>query len=84
MRTDSVETFRRKRQAALEFIRGRTDLRPNFMLILGTGLGQLAEEMEVTDEISYDEIPHFPISTVESHAGKLLFGILGGKEVVAM
>jgi len=54
------------------------------MLILGTGLGQLAEEMDVQTEISYDKIPHFPVSTVESHAGKLLFGMLGGKEVVAM
>lgn len=54
------------------------------MLILGTGLGQLAEEMEIVNEIGYDKIPHFPVSTVESHAGKLLFGTLGGKEVVAM
>jgi len=54
------------------------------MLILGTGLGQLADEMQIETEISYDQIPHFPVSTVESHAGKLLFGTLGGKEVVAM
>lgn len=84
MRIDSVETFRRKRQEALDFIRERTDLRPNFMLILGTGLGQLVDEMDIMDVIPYDEIPHFPLSTVESHAGKLLFGSLGGKEVVAM
>jgi purine-nucleoside phosphorylase len=54
------------------------------MLILGTGLGQLAEEMEIETSISYHDIPHFPVSTVEGHDGKLLFGILGGKEVVAM
>lgn len=84
MSIDSVETFRRKRQEALDFIRERTDLRPNFMLILGTGLGQLVDEMDILDVIPYDEIPHFPLSTVESHAGKLLFGSLGGKEVVAM
>jgi len=84
MRIDSVETFRRKRREALDFIRNHTDLRPNFLLILGTGLGQLADEMDVADVIPYDEIPHFPVSTVESHAGKLLFGKLGGKEVVAM
>lgn len=84
MSIDSVETFRRKRQEALDFIRERTDLRPNFMLILGTGLGQLVDEMDIMDVISYDEIPHFPLSTVESHARKLLFGSLGGKEVVAM
>ena len=84
MSIESVATFRKKRTEALQFIQDTTDLRPNYMLILGTGLGQLAEEMEIDTEISYDKIPHFPISTVESHAGKLLFGRLGGKEVVAM
>lgn len=81
---NTVEEFRKKRSEALTFIREKTDLRPNYMLILGTGLGQLADEMQIETEISYDEIPHFPVSTVESHAGKLLFGTLGGKEVVAM
>lgn len=84
MTIESVETFRKKRNEALQFIQSETDLRPNYMLILGTGLGQLAEEMDIVTEIGYDEIPHFPVSTVESHAGKLLFGTLGGKEVVAM
>jgi len=84
MSIESVATFRNKRSEALEFIQATTDLRPNYMLILGTGLGQLAEEMDIIKEISYDKIPHFPVSTVESHAGKLLFGTLGGKEVVAM
>lgn len=84
MRLDTVEEFRLKRDEALNFIQSQTDLRPECLLILGTGLGQLAEEMDIIDEISYDQIPHFPVSTVESHAGKLLFGILGGKEVVAM
>jgi purine-nucleoside phosphorylase len=84
MTYDSVETFRKKRSEALEYIQSKTDLRPNFMLILGTGLGQLADEMDIELEISYDEIPHFPVSTVESHAGKLLFGKLGGKQIVAM
>lgn len=84
MNIDTVETFRNKRNEALNYIQSKTDLQPEYMLILGTGLGQLAEEMDVIDEIHYDEIPHFPISTVESHAGKLLFGTLGGKEIVAM
>lgn len=84
MAYDSVATFRKKRNEALQFIQSNTDLRPNYMLILGTGLGQLAEEMDIEASISYDLIPHFPISTVESHHGKLLFGTLGGKEVVAM
>lgn len=81
---ESVETFRKKRKEALDFIQSKTEMRPNYMVILGTGLGQLAEEMDIKDEVPYDEIPHFPVSTVESHAGKLLFGTLGGKEVVAM
>lgn len=84
MSIESVATFRKKRTEALQFIQETTDLRPNYMLILGTGLGQLAEEMDIVSEIGYDKIPHFPVSTVESHAGKLLFGMLGGKEVVAM
>lgn len=84
MSIESVATFRKKRTEALQFIQDTTELRPNYMLILGTGLGQLAEEMDIKTEISYDKIPHFPVSTVESHAGKLLFGTLGGKEVVAM
>lgn len=84
MPADTVEEFRKKRSEALTHIREKTDLRPNYMLILGTGLGQLADEMHIETEIPYDEIPHFPVSTVESHAGKLLFGTLGGKEVVAM
>lgn len=81
---ESVETFRKKRTEALQFIQGKTDLRPNYMLILGTGLGQLADEMDIETSIPYDKIPHFPVSTVEGHNGKLLFGTLGGKEVVAM
>jgi len=84
MPPESVETFRKKRSDALQFIQRKTDLRPNYMLILGTGLGQLADEMDIETSISYDKIPHFPVSTVEGHDGKLLFGTLGGKEVVAM
>ncbi len=84
MSTFSIETFRKQRSEALSYIQSKTEMRPEYMLILGTGLGQLAEEMDVEIEIPYDQIPHFPVSTVESHAGKLLFGTLGGKEVVAM
>ncbi|TVR29523.1 MAG: purine-nucleoside phosphorylase [Balneolaceae bacterium] len=84
MTFESVETFRDQRNEALNFIQSKTEMRPEYLLILGTGLGQLAEEMDIETEIPYDQIPHFPVSTVESHAGKLLFGWLGGKEVVAM
>jgi purine-nucleoside phosphorylase len=51
---------------------------------LGTGLGGLVKEINIHDEIPYSEIPHFPVSTVESHSGKLIMGELGGKKVVAM
>lgn len=81
---DSVETFRKKRDEALQFIQQQTELRPKYMLILGTGLGRLADQMDVKASIPYDEIPHFPTSTVETHSGRLLFGELGGKTVVAM
>jgi len=84
MQPESIESFRKKRNEALAYIQSQTDLRPNYMLILGTGLGQLADEMDIETEIHYEDIPHFPLSTVESHAGKLLFGKLGGKDVVAM
>lgn len=84
MHSKSIEQFRKDRREALEYIQSKTDMRPNYMLILGTGLGQLADEMTIETVITYDEIPHFPVSTVESHAGKLLFGTLGDKEIVAM
>jgi purine-nucleoside phosphorylase len=53
-------------------------------IILGTGLGKLGEQINVEIEIDYSEIPHFPLSTVESHSGKLIFGRIGDKNVVAM
>ena len=84
MALDNVEQFRSKRDEALNFIQSKTDFQPEYLLILGTGLGQLGDEIDVQDSISYDEIPHFPVSTVESHAGRLLFGMLGGKKVIAM
>jgi purine-nucleoside phosphorylase len=68
----------------VEAIRARTQLAPRAGIILGTGLGGLAGRIEVETAIPYDQIPHFPLSTVESHTGRLLFGTLGGKPVVAM
>ncbi|MFL5381882.1 MAG: purine-nucleoside phosphorylase [Longimicrobiaceae bacterium] len=65
-------------------IRGRTAAAPGIGIILGTGLGGLAQRIEVETSIAYEEIPHFPLSTVESHSGRLLFGTLGGKPVMAM
>lgn len=57
---------------------------PSIGIILGTGLGVLVDEMEIEKEIDYHQIPNFPISTVEGHSGKLIFGNLGGKYVMAM
>ena len=57
---------------------------PKTAIILGTGLGQLASEITDSYEFPYSEIPNFPVSTVEGHAGKLIFGKLGGKDIVAM
>jgi len=69
---------------SVAFIQSKTQVKPTIGIILGTGLGGLVKEIEVIDEISYTDIPHFPVSTVESHSGKLIFGKLGGKHVVAM
>ena len=52
--------------------------------MLGTGLGRLAAEIEIVDEFPYQDIPNFPVSTVEGHSGKLIFGRLGGKDVMAL
>jgi purine-nucleoside phosphorylase len=76
--------LRKQIREAVEFIRTRTRLKPEIGIILGTGLGGLAKEIRKETVIDYEEIPHFPISTVESHHGKLIFGKLAGKRVVAM
>jgi purine-nucleoside phosphorylase len=65
-------------------IRRRTELRPRVGIVLGTGLGALAEEIRADVVIPYAEIPHFPLSTVESHSGRLILGELEGVPVVAM
>ncbi|MGN0004243.1 MAG: purine-nucleoside phosphorylase [Sphingobacterium composti] len=69
----------------VSFIRQRIgDFSPEFGIILGTGLGKLVTEIEVQHQLMYSNIPNFPISTVEFHSGKLIFGILNGRKVVAM
>jgi purine-nucleoside phosphorylase len=71
-------------KAAASYIQGRTDVKPSIGIILGTGLGGLVNEIDIVHEIAYEDIPHFPVSTVKGHSGKLIFGLLGGKSVVAM
>jgi purine-nucleoside phosphorylase len=69
---------------AAEVVRARWSETPMAAIILGTGLGGLAREIDVAATVEYADIPGFPLSTVESHAGRLLCGTLGGKPVVAM
>jgi purine-nucleoside phosphorylase len=71
-------------QAAARTIRDRSPRRPAAAIILGTGLGGLAKEIKAEAVIPYEEIPGFPLSTVEAHAGRLILGSLSGKPVVAM
>ena len=69
---------------SVKFLEERTNYKPQFGVILGTGLGKLVEEIDIEYSISYKDIPHFPVSTVEGHSGRLIFGKLGGKQVVVM
>jgi purine-nucleoside phosphorylase len=62
----------------------RVKMKPRAAIILGTGLGGLVNKVSIAESLSYDEIPHFPESTVEGHAGRLLFGRLSGKNVLIM
>jgi purine-nucleoside phosphorylase len=68
----------------LSVIRKKTDKNYEVGIVLGTGLGGLVKEIEIEHEIDYIDLPHFPLSTVESHKGKLIFGKLGSKNIVAM
>lgn len=66
------------------YIKSRVEKMPEIAVILGSGLGNLVDHMDVVAELPYKEIPNFPVSTVAGHAGKLIFGNLGGKYIMAM
>jgi len=66
------------------FLKDRMHTNPETAIILGTGLGNLANEITEKYEIRYQDIPNFPVSTVEGHSGKLIFGKLGNKDIMAM
>jgi purine-nucleoside phosphorylase len=68
----------------VQFIQSLYATKPSVGIVLGSGLGSFADEIEIECEIPYSDIPHFPVSTVKGHHGKLIFGNLGGKKVVAM
>ena len=69
---------------AVDFIKSKSNTNPSVGIVLGSGLGSFTGEIEIECEIPYADIPHFPVSTVEGHNGKLIFGNLSGKKVVAM
>ena len=79
-----MDNLRETISEAAKHIRTKVDLVPKIGIILGTGLGSLGDGIEITATVEYGTIPHFPVSTVESHQGRLLFGHLQGKPVVAM
>jgi purine-nucleoside phosphorylase len=83
MTTATLSLFDRI-EAAAGVVRESVSLRPEFGIILGTGLGGLADEIALEASIPYEKIPGFPLSTVESHAGRLLLGRLANRAVVAM
>ncbi len=71
-------------QEATNYIKSKISSSPEAGIIMGSGLGGLADKIEIECIIDYSDIPHFPLSTVEGHAGKLIVGKLGGKTIVAM
>jgi len=79
-----IEKYRHQIAEATGYIKNVLHTENPIGIILGTGLGGLVKEIAIEKEVAYADIPHFPRSTVESHEGKLLFGKLGGKEVLAM
>ena len=73
-----------KIQETVQWLKERISTQPKTAIILGTGLGRLAEEIKVKARISYNDIPHMPVSTIEGHCGCLIVGELGGKDILAM
>lgn len=81
---ENIGEYKKMIDEAVGYIQGKVSLKPTIGIILGTGLGSLVDGIELSDTVGYESIPHFPVSTVESHAGRLLFGHLKGKPVVCM
>lgn len=84
MNNETAHSLRQQRIEAADFIRSKVDVVPQIGLILGSGLGALADEIINPTVIPYSEIPHFPVSTVAGHAGELVIGELEGKIVIVM
>jgi purine-nucleoside phosphorylase len=79
-----ADTVFEKATAAAEFVGRRTELRPKIAIVLGSGLGAFAEQLEGATAISFGDIPHFPQSTVPGHSGKLVIGKVAGVPVAVM
>ena len=79
-----IAEYRNNIKETVKFIKNKTDLKPEIGIILGTGLGGLVAEIDIIRELSYSDIPNFPVSTVESHAGKLIFGKITDKNLIVM
>ena len=79
-----MKDFRQKAVETADFLKDRIEKLPEIGLLTGTGLGESAESIEIYAAFEYEDIPHFPTSTVESHLGRLLFGGMQGKQVIVM
>jgi len=75
-----LETIRE----TVSFIKNKSNFNPEIAIILGTGLGGVVNDIKIESEIKYVDIPNFPVSTAPGHTGKLIFGYLGGKKVMAL
>lgn len=78
------DEYRKQIAEAVDYIKANTRIEPQAGVILGTGLGGLVKEIDIEKELPYHNIPHFPVSTVESHEGKLILGYLADKQVMIM
>ena len=74
----------KKIQETAAYLAAKVKVMPKTAIILGTGLGELVNHIDIETSIPYNEIPNFPVSTVEGHSGKLIFGKLGNKNIMAM
>ena len=79
----SIDDYVGQVEAAADYLRGKS-VTSSIGIILGTGLGGLANEIDATAIVEYEDIPHFPVSTVETHHGKLIYGKLAGQDVIAL
>ncbi|NOQ67586.1 MAG: purine-nucleoside phosphorylase, partial [Desulfobacterales bacterium] len=80
----SIEDYKYKVDETVSFLKEKMKRAPSVVIILGTGLGGLIDSIEIDTLLPYEEIPHFPRSTVEGHQGNLIFGNLNGKSIAVL